>query len=377
MTIDVRRAYFYAPAQRAVYIEIPIEDREPGDEDKVGKLNLSLYGTRDAALNWTAEYTKTLEGLGFVKGRASTCNFRHVSRDIKLTVHGDDFLVAGPRSDLDWLKTKMQQKYDIKAQLLGPEKDCQSEIKILNRIIRWGSSGLEYEPDQRHAEIVISELGLMKAKPVSTPSIMENAEKFNETPLSSEQAQKYRSLAARVNFLAQDRPDLQFASRRVSKHMSTPSVGSWEMLKRIGRYLKGAARKVQHFMWSSSDEDLSGYADSDWAGSRKDGKSTSGGAIMWGGHLLKSWSTSQTTVALSSGEAELYAVTKAAAQILGVLSMAADFGAIMNAIVHTDSTAAMGMGVVFRSGLGRTRHIRVQYLWIQEQVKNESFKIEK
>ena len=53
MTIDARRACFYAPAQREVYIEIPMEDRESGDEGMVGKLNLSLYGTRDAALNWT------------------------------------------------------------------------------------------------------------------------------------------------------------------------------------------------------------------------------------------------------------------------------------------------------------------------------------
>ena len=52
MSIDVKRAYFYAPARRPVYIEIPIEDYEDGDEMMVGKLNLSLYGTRDAAQNW-------------------------------------------------------------------------------------------------------------------------------------------------------------------------------------------------------------------------------------------------------------------------------------------------------------------------------------
>jgi hypothetical protein len=52
MSMDVRRAYFYAKATRPVYIEIPIEDFEPGDEGKVARLNLSLYGTRDAAQNW-------------------------------------------------------------------------------------------------------------------------------------------------------------------------------------------------------------------------------------------------------------------------------------------------------------------------------------
>ena len=64
MTIDVRRA---CPAQREVYIEIPVEDRDAGDEGTAGKLNLSLHGTRDAALNWTKEYTRALEEIGFVK----------------------------------------------------------------------------------------------------------------------------------------------------------------------------------------------------------------------------------------------------------------------------------------------------------------------
>ena len=49
LSIDVKRAYFYAPAKRALFIVLPAEDRLPGDEDKVGQLNLSLYGTRDAA----------------------------------------------------------------------------------------------------------------------------------------------------------------------------------------------------------------------------------------------------------------------------------------------------------------------------------------
>ena len=71
MSVDIKRAYFYAKARRPVYIEIPEEDREAGDEQRVGRLNLSLYGTRDAAQNWAAEYTATLCGAGFVTGRAS------------------------------------------------------------------------------------------------------------------------------------------------------------------------------------------------------------------------------------------------------------------------------------------------------------------
>ena len=52
MTVDVSRAYFNSVCTRDVYIEIPAEDRQPGDEVKVGKLRLCLYSTRDAAHNW-------------------------------------------------------------------------------------------------------------------------------------------------------------------------------------------------------------------------------------------------------------------------------------------------------------------------------------
>ena len=70
-SIDIKRAYFYAPVRREVYIKIPAEDFEVGDEGRVARLRLSLYGTRDAAQNWAAEYTKQLEKIGFVKGCAS------------------------------------------------------------------------------------------------------------------------------------------------------------------------------------------------------------------------------------------------------------------------------------------------------------------
>ena len=95
MSIDVKRAYFYAPATRAIYIRIPKEDWEDGDEFKVGKLNLSLYGTRDAAPNWSRTYTEFLTEIGFDVGACSPCNFYNKVRDMALTVHGDDFTVTG------------------------------------------------------------------------------------------------------------------------------------------------------------------------------------------------------------------------------------------------------------------------------------------
>ena len=50
--VDVRRAYFYAPTRRRVFVELPPEDYQPGDEHMCG-LQYSLHGTHDAALKLT------------------------------------------------------------------------------------------------------------------------------------------------------------------------------------------------------------------------------------------------------------------------------------------------------------------------------------
>ena len=146
-------------------------------------------------------------------------------------------------------------------------------------------------------------------------------------------------------------------------------------LKRVSRYFVGKPRYVQQFLWQGMPTEVTACADSDWAGDRVSRKSTSGGLLMLGGHLIKSWSSTQPVIALSSGEAELYALVKAASQGTGLLSMLMDYGHELEATVYTDSTAAIG--IVHRRGLGKTRHISTQYLWIQEKVGNKELTVEK
>ena len=51
---DVSRAFFEAPANRDLCVELPEEALTAGETvvDTVGKLKASLYGTRDASMNW-------------------------------------------------------------------------------------------------------------------------------------------------------------------------------------------------------------------------------------------------------------------------------------------------------------------------------------
>lgn len=60
--VDIRRAYFRAPATRKVYVQRPTEYASPG---MCGRLNKSMYGTRDAASNWEECYTDFHVKVGF------------------------------------------------------------------------------------------------------------------------------------------------------------------------------------------------------------------------------------------------------------------------------------------------------------------------
>jgi len=137
--------------------------------------------------------------------------------------------------------------------------------------------------------------------------------------------------------------------------MATPHEADWIMLKRIGRYLKHAPRICQLFQWQVMAAAIKTFTDSDWAGCKVSCKSTSAGVVTLGSHTLKMWSSTQSVIALSSAEAELYAMVKGAAQTLGMMTMAVDFGLKLNGKVDSDASAAIA--IVHRHGLGKLRHI--------------------
>ena len=104
--------------------------------------------------------------------------------------------------------------------------------------------------------------------------------------------------------------------------------------------------------------------DSDWAGCLSTRKSTSGGVLLVAGTAMKSWSSTQGSVATSVAEAEYYVVFKGAAEAFGFASLARDLGYELKVILWSDSTAARG--VAARKGLSsRTRHMEVKFQWLQ------------
>ena len=94
-----------------------------------------------------------------------------------------------------------------------------------------------------------------------------------------------------------------------------------------------------------------------------------------GSCTTKHWSSTQETVALSSGEAELYALNRGLSESMGMKSIAADYGESLAIIVFVDASATIGL--TNRQGLGRARHIETNELWAQQKLEDKVFVLKK
>ena len=115
------------------------------------------------------------------------------------------------------------------------------EGKVLNRIVRCVSEGWEVEADPRHAELIVEQLGIGSSRSLSSPGVDGEAEVDHEedTDIAGPDGTRFRGVAARCNYLAMDRSDIQYATKEVCREMSKPTTGSLRRLKRIGQYLHG------------------------------------------------------------------------------------------------------------------------------------------
>ena len=96
---------------------------------------------------------------------------------------------------------------------------------------------------------------------------------------------------------------------------------------------------------------------------------------MHGNHNIKTWSTTQQVIALSSGEAEYYGMVKGAGNALGMAGVFQDMGIQYDVVLYTDSSAAKGISS--RRGLGKVGHIELNQLWLQDQVARGKVNVRK
>ena len=124
---------------------------------------------------WEESYAQVLTDAGFTRGQASPCCFYHPTKEISIVCHGDDFVALGTDSALDAYETFIADHFDIELRgRLGAEPNDCKEIQFLNRIICVVPTGLAFEADPRHVELMAQALGLENCGPKATPGSKEH-----------------------------------------------------------------------------------------------------------------------------------------------------------------------------------------------------------
>ena len=153
-----------------------------------GMLMKSMYGTRDAAQNWENEYSNFMISLGFQRGAAVPCIFHHAEANLRIVIHGDDFTLLGPKTSLDWFCKEIVKKFEVKLRgRMGPGKNDDKHVRLLNRGFEWTPEGIVIEADQRHAELITKDQCLkIGYKGLTTPGV--KIKGGDETELPQEQS---------------------------------------------------------------------------------------------------------------------------------------------------------------------------------------------
>ena len=124
--------------------------------------------------------------------------------------------------------------------------------------------------------------------------------------------------------------------------------------------------------------DIDYYVDSDWAGCRTTRKSASGTVVQLLNSTVSFESRTQGTIALSSGEAELYAIGQGTSEALFVKNLIteAKLAKSVNITVHTDPIAGKSMATRFGTSK-KTKHVELRFLYVQELVAKGILRLRK
>ncbi len=137
---------------------------------------------------------------------------------------------------------------------------------------------------------------------------------------------RHRAVAVRGNYLGQDRMDMQYAAKEISRFTSKPEEQDWKAAKSLARSLKHHRMVMLEHKYKELPSKVVVWWDADFAGCGRTRRSASGGVVMLGSRCLKTHSQTQETIGLCSGESEFYGIAKAATMGIGIKSMLKGLG---------------------------------------------------
>ncbi|KAJ4749927.1 Pol [Rhynchospora pubera] len=178
----------------------------------------------------------------------------------------------------------------------------------------------------------------------------------------------YRGMIGSLLYLTASRPDIMYAVCLCARYQANSKESHHKAVKRILRYVKGT-QNLGLWYGRQTELDLLGYTDADFAGDRMDRKSTSGTCQFLGGSLVSWSSRKQTSVALSTAEAEYVAAGSCCTQLLWMMQTLRDFELGFQKVpILCDNTSAIliSKNPVLHS---RTKHIEIRHHFIRDHVE--------
>ena len=333
-----------------------------------------MYGLKQSPQLWQSHFAAVMKKFGFRRCKSDSNLYCHPSKELYVLAYVDDLLIIG---NLEKSKEFVEQlKKELLVKITG-KLEPGTEHSFLGRRLRHNGDSVDILMSQQYLEELLDLCKMNSANPVNTTGSAALKRIHDaDCPLEPDEHSMFRTAVGKLLWLAFVRPDCSRAVKELSRDVKAPTQESLAKLKQLLRYLAGTKQSVLRLRPSQMPADwrttidVVGFVDNDWAGCSKTRKSTSGSTIQVLGCDIVHTSRTQGTVALSSGEAELYAIGQGISEALCVRSLILEAVARrVHVIVHTDSTA--GKSVASRFGTGkRTKHVELRFLYMQNLISS-------
>ena len=377
---DVSTAFLHALLTDEVFVIPPVEYYPNGGV--LWKLRKAMYGLKQSPRMWQQHFASVAASLGFERLKSDSNLYFHPERRCYMLCYVDDLLIFGDKKTTEFLFSELQKKLCLRSEgVLEPG----TSISFLGLCITRREDSIEMSMPTSYIDKMLEQLDMVKCRHAATPGTDALRKLIDsEELLSPEDHKLYRRIVGQLLWLSSIRPDIQFAVKELSRGLTSPTEDHRTKMKTLLRYLAGTKpmvltlrpKIIPHSKQTTFDIDA--YVDSDWAGCATSRRSTSGMALYFLGTLITSQSRTQATVALSSGEAELYAIGLGVSESLFIRSLLLEsqLSKNVNIRIHTDSTAGKSMATRFGTSK-KTKHVQLRFLFIQELVASGVVSIKK
>jgi len=379
--LDVPKAFLRADLKEAIYMEQP-EGFHNGNKNQVWKLLKSVYGIKQAPNNWNDDLNQFIISLGFTRCTTDTCIYVKRSRTGRLMAIGvfvDDIIpIFGESDEQEWNESlqALKDKYDI-------EDTGDAEVVLGMRVTRdYKQRTIKLDQASYIAKLLKEfQLSDCKVAPTPTNSYILSKADCPQTPEEENQIdkQQYQQMVGALNYAAiSTRPDIQFAVGVLSRYLQNPGSAHVTACKRVFRYLKGTPELGIVLGGTEPIEPelhLTAYSDSDWAGNHDDRRSTTGFVIQLSGSVISWTSKRQSAVALSSCEAEYYAISAAVAEIKWIRQFLEEVlrhdkqlqqsRVVTRGLVDNQSAMSISKNDVHHN---RTKHIDIRHHFVRDAI---------